>query len=126
MTAEVRAATIWDRTRLGITIGSVVLIFLAAIEALAVTTYLTGLGEWQQLMVGAARGLVLADRGLVRMARVVLKRAPVQGGGRTLRLDDAEMRVTSGSALSRDSGRWRPTPEIVPGGPIGTIGGAPR
>lgn len=30
--------TIWDRTRLGITIGSVVLIFLAAIEALAVTT----------------------------------------------------------------------------------------
>ncbi|HWS50213.1 MAG TPA: MFS transporter [Microbacterium sp.] len=31
-------ATIWDRTRLGITIGSVVLIFLAAIEALAVTT----------------------------------------------------------------------------------------
>lgn len=32
------AATIWDRTRLGITIGSVVLIFLAALEALAVTT----------------------------------------------------------------------------------------
>lgn len=31
-------ATIWDRTRLGITIGSVVLIFLAAIESLAVTT----------------------------------------------------------------------------------------
>lgn len=32
------AETIWDRTRLGITIGSVVLIFLAALEALAVTT----------------------------------------------------------------------------------------
>lgn len=32
------AATIWDRERLGITIGTVVLIFLAAIEALAVTT----------------------------------------------------------------------------------------
>jgi len=32
------APTIWDRTRLGITLGSVVLIFLAAIEALAVTT----------------------------------------------------------------------------------------
>ncbi len=32
------SATIWDRTRLGITIGSVVLIFLAATEALAVTT----------------------------------------------------------------------------------------
>lgn len=31
-------ATIWDRARLGITVGSVVLIFLAAIEALAVTT----------------------------------------------------------------------------------------
>ncbi|MGN8025707.1 MFS transporter [Microbacterium sp. 22242] len=31
-------ATIWDRARLGITIGSVILIFLAAIEALAVTT----------------------------------------------------------------------------------------
>lgn len=94
-------------------------------EALAVTTYLTGLGEWQQLMVGAARGLVLADRGLVRMARVEVKRVPVQGGGRQLRLDDAEMRVAGGSALSRDYGRWRPTPEIPPGGPIGTIG-APR
>lgn len=32
------AATIWDRHRLGITVGSVVLIFLGAIEALAVTT----------------------------------------------------------------------------------------
>lgn len=32
------AATIWDRTRLGITLGSVVLIFLGAVEALAVTT----------------------------------------------------------------------------------------
>lgn len=30
--------TIWDRARLGITVGSVALIFLAAIEALAVTT----------------------------------------------------------------------------------------
>src|SRR5690606_13754223 len=30
--------TIWDRSRIGITIGTVVLIFLAAIEALAVTT----------------------------------------------------------------------------------------
>ena len=32
------AETIWDRARLGITIGTVALIFLAAIEALAVTT----------------------------------------------------------------------------------------
>jgi len=31
-------ASIWDRTRLGITVGTVALIFLAAIEALAVTT----------------------------------------------------------------------------------------
>lgn len=38
MTTTAPVATIWDRTRLGITIGSVVLIFLAAIEALAVTT----------------------------------------------------------------------------------------
>ncbi|MCE4024717.1 MFS transporter [Microbacterium sp. Au-Mic1] len=38
MTAPVAAATIWDRHRLGITVGSVVLIFLGAIEALAVTT----------------------------------------------------------------------------------------
>lgn len=38
MTTTAPAATIWDRTRLGITVGSVVLIFLAAIEALAVTT----------------------------------------------------------------------------------------
>ncbi|OJU39767.1 MAG: MFS transporter [Microbacterium sp. 69-10] len=30
--------TIWDRSRLGITVGTVVLIFLAAIESLAVTT----------------------------------------------------------------------------------------
>ena len=38
MTAAATAATIWDRERLGITVGSVVLIFLGAIEALAVTT----------------------------------------------------------------------------------------
>lgn len=38
MTTGAPSATIWDGTRLGITIGSVVLIFLAAIEALAVTT----------------------------------------------------------------------------------------
>lgn len=38
MTTPALAATIWDRHRLGITVGSVVLIFLAAIEALAVTT----------------------------------------------------------------------------------------
>lgn len=31
-------ATIWDRTRLGITLGSVALIFLAGLESLAVTT----------------------------------------------------------------------------------------
>jgi defect-in-organelle-trafficking protein DotC len=95
-------------------------------EALAVTTYLTGLGAWQQLMVGAARGLVLADRGLVRMARVTVKRVPVQGGGRMLRLDDAEMRVTGESTLERGYGRWRPTPEIAPGGPIGTLGAPQR
>lgn len=38
MSVTASAATIWDRRRLGITVGSVVLIFLAAIEALAVTT----------------------------------------------------------------------------------------
>ncbi|MFC4137191.1 MULTISPECIES: MFS transporter [unclassified Microbacterium] len=38
MSAPASAATIWDSQRLGITVGSVVLIFLAAIEALAVTT----------------------------------------------------------------------------------------
>ncbi|REJ04444.1 MFS transporter [Microbacterium bovistercoris] len=38
MSAPASAATIWDGQRLGITVGSVVLIFLAAIEALAVTT----------------------------------------------------------------------------------------
>ncbi|WP_309066459.1 MFS transporter [Microbacterium sp.] len=38
MSGPASATTIWDRTRLGITIGSVVLIFLAATEALAVTT----------------------------------------------------------------------------------------
>lgn len=38
MSTTASAATIWDRRRLGITVGSVVLIFLAAIEALAVTT----------------------------------------------------------------------------------------
>lgn len=38
MTTPAPAATIWDRHRLGITVGSVVLIFLGAIEALAVTT----------------------------------------------------------------------------------------
>lgn len=38
MSATQAAVSIWDRARLGITVGSVVLIFLAAIEALAVTT----------------------------------------------------------------------------------------
>jgi MFS family permease len=38
VSGDAPVATIWDRHRLGITIGSVVLIFLAAIEALAVTT----------------------------------------------------------------------------------------
>lgn len=38
MSGEPLTATIWDRHRLGITVGSVVLIFLGAIEALAVTT----------------------------------------------------------------------------------------
>lgn len=38
MTSPAAAATIWDRHRLGITVGSVVLILLGAIEALAVTT----------------------------------------------------------------------------------------
>ncbi|MBS1674928.1 MAG: MFS transporter [Actinobacteria bacterium] len=38
MSARPTTATIWDHHRLGITVGSVVLIFLAAIEALAVTT----------------------------------------------------------------------------------------
>lgn len=38
MSAPAPAPTIWDGSRLGITVGSVVLIFLAAIEALAVTT----------------------------------------------------------------------------------------
>ena len=38
MSTTQAAVSIWDRARLGITVGSVVLIFLAAIEALAVTT----------------------------------------------------------------------------------------
>lgn len=38
MTAAVDAATIWDRQRIWVTLGAVALIFLGAIEALAVTT----------------------------------------------------------------------------------------
>jgi len=38
VTSRTSAPTIWDRHRLGITVGSVVLILLGAIEALAVTT----------------------------------------------------------------------------------------
>ena len=38
MTAPVETATIWDRHRIWVTLGAVALIFLAAIEALAVTT----------------------------------------------------------------------------------------
>lgn len=38
MTAPSEAATIWDRHRIWVTLGAVALIFLAAIEALAVTT----------------------------------------------------------------------------------------
>ncbi|WP_091234172.1 MFS transporter [Microbacterium sp. 3J1] len=38
MTSAATAASIWDRDRLWVTVGAVALIFLAAIEALAVTT----------------------------------------------------------------------------------------
>lgn len=38
MTAPRVVASIWDRSRVGVTVGAVALIFLAAIEALAVTT----------------------------------------------------------------------------------------
>ncbi len=38
MTAADPTATIWDRSRFWVTLGAVALIFLAAIEALAVTT----------------------------------------------------------------------------------------
>ncbi|WP_258566811.1 hypothetical protein [Microbacterium sp. Se5.02b] len=38
MTPPADVATIWDRHRIWVTLGAVALIFLAAIEALAVTT----------------------------------------------------------------------------------------
>lgn len=45
MSAEVRALTIWDRERLGISLGAAALIFLAAIESLAVTTVMPVVAE---------------------------------------------------------------------------------
>lgn len=39
------AATIWDRQRIWVTLGAVALIFLAAIEALAVTTVMPIVSE---------------------------------------------------------------------------------
>ncbi|WP_372466661.1 MFS transporter [Microbacterium maritypicum] len=45
MTTPVDAATIWDRQRIWVTLGAVALIFLAAIEALAVTTVMPIVSE---------------------------------------------------------------------------------
>jgi len=45
MTQPVDAATIWDRHRIWVTLGAVALIFLAAIEALAVTTVMPIVSE---------------------------------------------------------------------------------
>ncbi|MFK3678967.1 MFS transporter [Microbacterium sp. NPDC090218] len=45
MTAPADAATIWDRHRVWVTLGAVALIFLAAIEALAVTTVMPIVSE---------------------------------------------------------------------------------
>jgi MFS family permease len=45
MTSSATAPTIWDRQRLWVTLGAVALIFLAAIEALAVTTVMPIVSE---------------------------------------------------------------------------------
>lgn len=45
MTVEVPAASIWDRQRVWVTLGAVALIFLAAIESLAVTTVMPVVSE---------------------------------------------------------------------------------
>ena len=45
MTESAAAATIWDRHRIWVTLGAVALIFLAAIEALAVTTVMPIVSE---------------------------------------------------------------------------------
>ena len=45
MTPEGTAASIWDRDRIWVTLGAVALIFLAAIEALAVTTVMPVVSE---------------------------------------------------------------------------------
>lgn len=45
MTTPADAATIWDRQRIWVTLGAVALIFLAAIEALAVTTVMPIVSE---------------------------------------------------------------------------------
>lgn len=45
MTAPADAATIWDRQRIWVTLGAVALIFLGAIEALAVTTVMPIVSE---------------------------------------------------------------------------------
>lgn len=45
MTAPAETATIWDRQRIWVTLGAVALIFLAAIEALAVTTVMPIVSE---------------------------------------------------------------------------------
>ena len=45
MSAPATTATIWDHQRLWVTLGAVALIFLAAIEALAVTTVMPIVSE---------------------------------------------------------------------------------
>lgn len=92
-------------------------------EGLAVTNFLSGLGELATAWHGMARYLVLEKHGLVDRLDVAVKRLKTTGGGNRMGIDDATTTIRKQPGLNSNPQRWRPMPQIDAGRPIGTIGG---
>lgn len=90
-------------------------------ERMAVENFRDGLGNLERDMIGMGRFLVLLRAGLVEPPRVAMRHIRVQGGGNDMRLNDTQLNITGGARLNSNQGRWRDTPQIAPGGPIGTV-----
>lgn len=92
-------------------------------EGLAVTNFLSGLGELATAWHGMARYHVLQKHGLVEPVQVAVKRLKTTGGGSRMGIDDATTTIRRQPGLNPNAQRWRPTREIDADRPIGTIGG---
>lgn len=90
-------------------------------ERMAVENFRDGLGNLERDMIGMGRFIVLLRAGLVEPPRVAMRHIRVQGGGNDMRLNDTQLNITGGARLNSNQGRWRGTPEIAPGGPIGAV-----